>query len=153
MLYHAKAEKLLESPDKGTIKTLKDLVFAANLGVDVDENNMPDLFNLSGDGNAEVKQGESVKIISEGNSKTRLYASGALQLEENESYEISMEVEASPKSYKVEVTADNEVLSSSDTNVLEFIAPKGVDGKEAEIRVVLNPNSEVVLKKILVYKK
>lgn len=153
MLYLAKAEKLMESPDVSTVKTLKDLIFAANFGLDLDENDIPDLWRFSGEGKLEVKQGEYTRIRPSGSSQLSLYTSGVFDLEEGESYEINVEAEAPIGSYKVEVIVDSKVISSSEREVLQLTAPGGTDGKEAGIRIVLKPEGEVVLRKVLVYKR
>ncbi|MDN5332062.1 MAG: hypothetical protein PWP45_1287 [Tepidanaerobacteraceae bacterium] len=153
MLYLTKAEKLLESPDVKTVKTLKDLVFAANFGMDLDEDGTPDLWRVSGKAKIEIKEGSYSRIKSEGKSQETFYLSEGITLEEGESYGMELEAEAPQGGYRIEIIADGKVVFSSEDKILEFTAPEEIKDKDVRIRVVISPKSDIILKRILLYER
>jgi len=151
MLYIAKAEKHIESPDKGTMKTLRDLVFSALFGVDLDEDGRADIWYFSGEGDIKINPGKGIRIKPAGQSQVTLLLTETINLKENEYYRIELEADILKGQYRIEVIADNKVVFSSNSNLFEFTAPEEDGGKEARIRVIVSPESDIVLKRIFLY--
>ncbi|MCG0274840.1 MAG: O-antigen ligase family protein [Thermosediminibacteraceae bacterium] len=153
MLYLTKTEKLLENTKLETVNKLKNLVFAANFGMDLNEDARPDLWRVSGKGEIKVNSGGYSKVKSTGESQMTLDLAEAINLEEGKSYRMELEAEILKGGHNVEIIADKKVILSSSSNLLDFNASNEVEGKNVRIRVFISPESDIILKRILLYKK
>ncbi|MCG0276561.1 MAG: hypothetical protein L5655_10505, partial [Thermosediminibacteraceae bacterium] len=143
MFYLTKAEKLLENTKLETVNKLKNLVFAVNFGIDLDEDARPDLWRVSGEG-----EGKPAK-----ESRVTLKLAEAITLEPSELYEIKLEAGINKGEYEADVIADGKVISSSKADEWEFVFPEELENKEAIITITVDKNGKLNLGKILLYKK
>ncbi|MCG0275987.1 MAG: O-antigen ligase family protein [Thermosediminibacteraceae bacterium] len=153
MLYLTKAEKLLESPNRETVKNLKDLVFAADFSIDLNEDGQPDLWNVWGEGEIEINTGENARIKPAGESAVILNLADEINIEPNEPYVVELEADVLEGGYKLEVIADNKEVFSLTADKGEFVTTNDKEGKNTGIRVFVNPKSDVYLRGFLLYKK
>ncbi|TYP52417.1 O-antigen ligase family protein [Thermosediminibacter litoriperuensis] len=152
MLYLTKAEKLLESPNLEIVGKLKDLVFAANFGIDLDEDGQPDLWRVYGEGEVKVNPGRYSRMKLAGESTVTLNLIEGIYLEPDEFYKIELEADILKGGYRVDIIADNKVIFNSGSELSEFIAPGEIEGKDIRIRVIILPKSDIMFGRILLYK-
>ncbi|KXG78352.1 Beta-barrel assembly-enhancing protease [Fervidicola ferrireducens] len=153
MLYLTKAEKLSESPNRETVKKLKDLVFAADFSIDLNEDGRPDLWDVWGEGEIKIDPDRFASIKPAGESDVTLYLAEGINLEPNEPYEVELEADVLKGGYKIDVIADNSEVFNLSADKGEFVTPNDIEGKDTRIRVFVNPKSDVYLRGFLVYKK
>lgn len=151
MLYLTKAEKLLENPNRKTINKLKDLVLAADLSLDLNEDEKPDLWDVWGESEIEVYLGEYAKVKTAEKDST-LYLTENISLESDEFYEVEFDADVLKGGYKLNIIADNNEIFNLKTNIGEFVTPKDIEGKETKITVFIDTKSNINMKKLLLYK-
>ncbi|ADL07263.1 O-antigen ligase family protein [Thermosediminibacter oceani] len=153
MLYLKKAAMLFEIPNSDTVKKLKDLVFAADFSIDLNEDGQPDLWTIWGEGEIKINPGENARVIPAGESAVTLYLSEGINLEPNQPYIVELKADVLEGGYKIDIVADNKEVFSLTADKGEFVAPDDIEGKDTRIRIFVNPKSDIYLGEFLLYKK